>query len=399
MIKQLTFAEIKVENKRPKVIFTFTEAGMGHITPMAGMAKAFSIKYGDKCDVKESYVFKDSKEKKVRKMGDTQVKFIKLLSKSWLYRKIEGFSYRFSSRFTLKILDVFFRGGRKKFFKEFAEVKPDLLVSSFYQPAHLAREANDRKLTDTLIATYSPDPYIYPAWDRKCDLMLVNNEAAEKCAIKKGFKKEQVKRVPFIFSDKVVANKKTREEARAELGLPEKGVTVLITSGAYGATRNKKLVRRLFSSDLDMNVVFVFGKSEGEIPKFMKLAEKKKDGVKFFPVGFTDKLSDYMIASDIIIGKTGSNTVAEAAHFGRPMILNATAGKLEEITAEYYEKTGVAVRMKSVKKIANVIEMEIRTGNGFMKESEKCAPYKDCTGAEKAADLLFELLKTRYPDL
>ena len=90
-----------------KVLITYVEAGMGHITPMAGMAKAFSLKYGDKCDVKESYVFKDSKEKKVRKMGDTQVKFIKLLSKSWLYRKIEGFSYRFSSRFTLKIIDFF----------------------------------------------------------------------------------------------------------------------------------------------------------------------------------------------------------------------------------------------------------------------------------------------------
>jgi len=39
-----------VENKKPKVIFTFMEAGMGHITPMSGMSKAFTDKYGDKCE-------------------------------------------------------------------------------------------------------------------------------------------------------------------------------------------------------------------------------------------------------------------------------------------------------------------------------------------------------------
>lgn len=388
-----------MEEKKPKVVFTFMEAGMGHITPMAGMSKAFSDKYGDKCEVVNTYLFSDSKEKKVRKMGATQVKFIKRLSKNRLYSKLEAISYRFSSKFTLGIIDAFFHSGRRRFFKEFASVKPDLLVASFYQPAHLVRQANEKGISDALIAAYSPDPYIYPAWDRKCDLFLVNNEDAEKCAIENGFSKDQVKRIPFIYSEKVINNKKTKTEARKFLGLPENGMTVLITSGAYGAATNKKLVKRLFSSDHPMNVVFVFGKSEGLIPKFMKLAEKKKDCVNFFPVGFTDKLSDYMIASDIIVGKTGSNTVAEAAHFGTPMILNATAGKLEEITARYYERIGTAVRIKSAEKIANVIEMEIRNGNGFMKDNEKCLPFKDESGAEKAADLLFELLKTRYPEL
>ena len=387
-----------MENRKPKVVFTYMEAGFGHITPMSGMAKAFSEKYGDKCEVSEIYPFSDSQNKSVRKMGKTQVSFIKLLSKSKIYGKLEGISYNFSSAFVLKVIDLFFLRGRRKFFKEFKDYEPDLLVSSFYQPSHLARESNDRGLTNTLIATYSPDPYIYPAWDRKCDVFLVNNENAESSALKNGFKKEQVKRVPFIFSDKVKNYAKDKKSAREELGIKDE-FTVLITSGAYGAEKNKKLVKRLFASDAKMNVVMIFGEREKAIPKFMKFLKNKKEGITFYPIGFTDKMAEYMVASDVIIGKTGSNTVAEAAHFKRPMILNATASKLEEITADYYVKTGVATKITSPRKIVSVIENEIRTNTGFYKDEERYKAFEDVSGAERAADILYELLKTKFQNV
>ena len=36
---------------KPKVVFTFTEAGMGHIMPLKNIADSFESKYGDKVKV------------------------------------------------------------------------------------------------------------------------------------------------------------------------------------------------------------------------------------------------------------------------------------------------------------------------------------------------------------
>ena len=100
---------------------------------------------------------------------------------------------------TLKVLDAHFKKAIKLFVKEFGQLNPDLIVSSYYLPSHLARKANEQGVTNTLIATYSPDPYIYPAWDRKCDLFIVNNQKAFDIAIKKGFELKKTLQVPFIY--------------------------------------------------------------------------------------------------------------------------------------------------------------------------------------------------------
>ena len=45
---------------KPKVVFTFIEAGMGHIMPLKNIADCFEKKYGDKVECVRSNFFKDS---------------------------------------------------------------------------------------------------------------------------------------------------------------------------------------------------------------------------------------------------------------------------------------------------------------------------------------------------
>ena len=46
--------------KKEKVVFTFVEAGMGHIVPATGIADAFEKKYGDMFEVVRWKIFSES---------------------------------------------------------------------------------------------------------------------------------------------------------------------------------------------------------------------------------------------------------------------------------------------------------------------------------------------------
>lgn len=381
--------------KKPKVVFTFVEAGMGHIAPMTGMSRAFTEKYGDKCEIVNSYIFSESKNEKVVEMGKALVAHTKKTAFNRLYNRIEAFSYAIHSKIILKILDLNFRKQRKHFFNEFKDLKPDLLVSSYYKPSHLAAQANKMGLSDTLIATYTPDPYVYPAWDRDCSIYIVNNHQAKKIALKKGFKKEQVKQVPFIFNDAFLKDQVSKDVARETLNIDKDEFVVLITNGAYGSNNTKKLIKEILKDNVNAKIICACGKDA----ELLEYINNNKGERNVEAIGYTNRLNDYMIASDLVVGKGGANTLMEASYVYKPMIICDRANRLEEIIAKFGQKEGLAIIETKPKKVIQIIKDEIEGRTHFENFYESAKKYCDDTGAEKAADELFALLKTRYPEL
>ncbi|MBQ3219344.1 MAG: hypothetical protein IJB32_01985 [Clostridia bacterium] len=386
-------------SKKPKVLFTFVEAGMGHIIPMRGISNAFKEKYGDKCEIIDSYIFTESEHEQVKKMGKELSDHTIRASVNWFYNKFEALSYLLSSKTTLRFLDLHFNKKRKLFYSDLNKINPDLIVSSYYLPSHLARQANEKGYTDTLIATYSPDPYIYPSWDRKCDLFLVNNENAFNMAINGGFHKEKVKKVPCIYKKEIIETRETKDSARHSLAINNDKFTVLYTGGAYGTKGTEKLIKALLCSGLNINLIVVCGKNKKIYDNMTKLSSIKGNSVDYEVIGFTERLHDYITASDIVIGKAGSNTMMEVAKLNRPLIVFRESSRLEEKTAEFFVKEETALRIRSPKKIVKFIDECIKNPEKLSTYTKNCCKYQDQTGATQVADLLFELLKTRFKDL
>ena len=382
--------------KKPKVMFTFVEAGMGHIIPMTGMADAFEKKYGDRCEIVRSRIFSESESPAVRKMGEEQIRHTKLLSVNLPYRKFEAFSYHLPSRIVHGFLDLHFKKAIRDCSAELRNAAPDLLVASYFLPAHVAAIANKKELTDTLIATYSPDPYIYPAWDRQCDLFLVNNDAAAKMARKKKFR--NIVQVPFLYKSGLTEIPcEDKAAARAAIGLPER-FTLLFANGAYGTKKTGKILEKIIAADFPINFVVICGKDEKRLQSVLALRDRVRR-MNLLPMGFTDRIGEYMAASDLAIGKCGSNTMMESVALKCPLLVNAEANRLEEITARYGVKNGLVLRETNHKKILKRIEEAIEHPDALRAFSKGFDPYRIPNGGEVCADLLFELLKKKFPEL
>ena len=392
-------AESKTETgRKPKVVFTFVEAGMGHIIPMTGMYESFRKKYGDRCEVVKSNIFSDSAYESVRKMGEKLSGHTKKTASNRLYNRFEAFSYLLPSKITLAGLDAYFRKPIKDFLKEYSANPPDILVASYYLPAHLAIKANEKGLANAKIVTYTPDPYIYPAWDRKSDIYIVNNETAEKQALKKGFKKDRVKRVPFIFKAEVTGCTVEKDAARKELGLSG-GFTVLFTSGAYGAKNTYRLMRKIRNVTRPITLVVICGKNREMQETVASIFAEKPSNVTLKIIGFTERMADYMRAADLIIGKAGMNTIMESVYLGCPMIINAEANALEEHITKFSEKEKICLREKNPDRIVGIID-KCAGGEDLFSECRKnFAKFHDPTGADESADSIYGLLKEKFPNV
>lgn len=251
-----------MSDKKPKVVFTFVEAGFGHIMPMQAISDAFIKKYGDKCEIVKWNIYSDSKNEIVKNYGKSLYGWTqKNCNNKFLYLG-EIFSRLIGSKLTLKILDSKFKKAKQLIMDDIVNMQPDLICSSYYSPSHFALECKKEKRLDTIVATYTPDPWVYPAWDRRSDLFFVTNNHAYNSSLKTGFKKEQLRLVPFAFRTNIGSVTTDKKLARKTLGIDENKFTILLPNGAYGTNKTMSVLNALIKQDFDANIIVLCGKNK-----------------------------------------------------------------------------------------------------------------------------------------
>ena len=84
--------EMQTQPYKPRVVFPFVEAGMGHIMPMQSLANAFEKKYGQYCEVVRTRFFQDSGEKPLLHFEKNLVTEATRYAKNQAYGYINMFS-------------------------------------------------------------------------------------------------------------------------------------------------------------------------------------------------------------------------------------------------------------------------------------------------------------------
>ncbi|MGB7404967.1 MAG: glycosyltransferase [Pacificimonas sp.] len=103
----------------------------------------------------------------------------------------------------------------------------------------------------------------------------------------------------------------TKTEARAALGLDPNRRTIVVMTGGGGSGSPWAPLTMAARADPDA-LFLAIGPvhREGHETEFANLKE----------VGWTDRVTDYLIAADIVVASAGDNTVHEIARIGRPFI-------------------------------------------------------------------------------
>ena len=391
---------MRANDYKPRVVFPFVEAGMGHIMPERSIADAFEKKYGAYCEVVRSQFYSETNEEPLQRFEKNLCNEVRKYNKNHVYGYLNMFMMDvFGPKILSKvIMDVYIAGAGEAARKHMQELKPDLILSTHWSTVYYAEQITDKPIN----VSYVPDVQIIPLCRYPNDITLVSTSRGYNDALKKHkkrFNKDNLRIVPFAIRKEAFEVDLDKKAARKTLGLDENKLTIVLFEGGYGLGRMKKIVELIAKTDMKINVVAICGKNE-KLYDHLRNVKPQSENVTLVVEGFCEKTLEYLSAADVWLGKSGASSIAEATFFGCAAIVTKYATTMERDNAEYYLKD-----VKNCLKIFNA-EKVIEKLNEWLENPEELRMLQenawkvhDLYGSEKTADVLWELLCEKFPHL
>ena len=245
-------------------------------------------------------------------------------------------------------------------------------------------------------AEWCKDAQLNKLFEYHADLNMISMPYGYLKALRKRrYSFENMKLVPFLIRNEAFDVCTDKAALRRKLGLPQEKFTVLLAEGGYGIGKTEKLCRRLVKEHVPMTVIPVCGTNKKLYERLQKLVPSPE--ITFVPYGFATNMLELQAAADIFCGKSG-NMLAEPTFYGNPSIVNHYANLIERNIADHYLNTvGSTLKLFPPKKTVEMLK-------SFALDPSKLEPYRRAAreyhanfGAEKAADMLWEAIRAKFP--
>lgn len=384
---------------RPRVVFSFVEAGMGHITPVQALSDAFEEKYGRYCTVVRSRFFNETGNPALIKLERNFVKEVKKYNHSWLYGYFNLFLMKILGTKLLPkmIMEMYVPGAKLAAMQHMHDLQPDMVVNTHWATTYYAELVREKPLN----VTYIPDVKMITLFRLPCDMVLMSAQRGYEHALKtykKRFNEENLHLVSCAIRKEAFTYSTDKKANRRALGLDEDKMTIVMFEGGYGLGRMGKIAELLVERDLPVNVVAICGKNDELYAKLLSLAPRQR--THLIVEGFTDKTLAYLSAADVFLGKSGASSVAEATFFGAALIITKYATSQERDNAEYYLKdVKNAIRIFDAYEAVEQLEMWMSDPTDLIRLQNNALKARDKFGCEKAADVMWEMLCQKFPYL
>ena len=386
----------RVRGGKPRVAFTFVEAGMGHIVPEAAVCDAFERKYGDKCEVVRSRFYTETDDKDMHNFEDGFVRAVQHQSRSRIFGKLCILGNKlagdaFAQQFVMSMRYPYSRAG-KNALAHLEELDADLLFTTHWATAYYVGKLKENRPYTVMLC---PDAYSNGMFNIDCnDFLIPTEEGLKKANHRRMYAGGNGRVVKYPIRDEAFGLVGKKAEVREKLGIGRDEFVVILADGGYGMAKLEKTVDELIASggtdgETKLRVIAVCGKNAEAAERLRAL--DCPPGVKLDVYGYTDKMLELVCASDLFAGKSGANSMAEPTFFGLPVIITKCITPIESGIRKYYMKTvGNAMYIPNPKKAAEKIL-------AFASHPEELAPYAERAlgvshsyGAEAIADLLYE---------
>jgi len=181
-----------------------------------------------------------------------------------------------------------------------------------------------------------------------CDAYVIPTEELVKEFVERGIPRERIYplgipvRVPF-------RQPLTSAEAKQTLRLDQKKTYFLISGGSMGAGKLQPMIQELWALRKDSQHLIVVCGSNKRLYK--KLQASYGNGITLLQK--TEKMAEYIRASDIFFTKPGGLSSTEAAVVGTLLVHLPPIPGCETKNAEYFEANGMSIRAENLKEAAS----------------------------------------------
>jgi processive 1,2-diacylglycerol beta-glucosyltransferase len=189
-------------------------------------------------------------------------------------------------------------------------------------------------ITDFTIHAY----WIFP----EVDYYLVGAAPLQSECAGFGIAPEKV-RVTGIPIDPAFSRRYDKKELRDKLGLAPDTPAILIMGGGLGMGNLESAVRQLSTAAVPCQLMVVTGLNTRLKEKLENIAPALSCPVKIY--GYVDNIHELMAAADLLVGKPGGLSCAEAMAAGLPVLIIDPLPGQEERNAQFIAGQGAGIRV------------------------------------------------------
>ena len=264
----------------------------------------------------------------------------------------------------------------------------DVIVTPHLFAAEALTCLKNRGLLRQKVISVGTDYTCIPFWEEtKCDYYVIPHPDIAEEYVSRGIPREKL--LPYgIPVGLSFCQKKNKADARQACGLPSRGPAYLIMSGSMGFGKVKDLTRELLrQSGSKEQVVVICGSNEKLRDN---LQEEFRSSGNVHILAYTDRVSDYMDACDVVFTKPGGLTSTEAAVKNIPIVHTAPIPGCETKNMDFFVSRGMSVTAAEIPEQAAAGRRLARQKND--RDSMQKAQSRQISSA--AAKDIFQLLLT-----
>ncbi len=286
-----------------------------------------------------------------------------------LYNKMLRHGWTLGSPQLMRVLQRVVRlyhGPSVRVLKSFwLETAPDMVVSVVPHFNRALRESFDKAFPGRPFVTVLTDLADYPAhfWiERQAQYLVCGTERAVEQAREMGHSDKDIfKTSGMILHPRFYEPEpEDRVEERKKLGLAPDLPTGIVLFGGYGTSKMLKILRKIDSSALAVQLILICGRNE----KLTRTLRETKTRIPIHVEGFTTNIPYYMALSDFFIGKPGPGSISEALSKRLPVIIDCNAWTLpqERYNAKWVREKEVGVVVQNHRQVASAVAELLEPG-------------------------------------
>ena len=183
----------------------------------------------------------------------------------------------------------------------------------------------------------------------------------------------------------------TKAEARAELGIPDAARMYLVMTGGIGCGDAIGLCDKLLEvPDEDMLLCVLAGRNQELLDD---LGAKYGANPCVRAVPFTDRVSAYMRAADVLLSKAGGISSAEAAVVNVPLVHTMMIPGVETINAAFFAGLGMSLMAENFDEAARFADRIVYDGKTGARLVEAQRTHMLPEGSERIARYIIERIE------
>lgn len=363
-----------------KVLILTTSTGQGHNKAANALVEVFS-EHGYEC-VKADFLGNNGKI-----LNRIIVKGYGLLAS--VFPSFYGWFYKFTdSKYTNKVLKLFFTLARKKLLKLINSTKPDIIIGTHPLTVNLISELKAKNLNIPFIIVVTDFKAHYTYISPLVDAYITGSEYTNKSLTSRGISRNNIFAYGIPISEGFY-----QKDSNIPYLRNDKYFNILLMSGSMGLDNISFVLDELIKNKHCLRVTAVCGNN-----KKLKESLSKKCEISYFKkklhiLGYSDDIASIMEYSDVIISKPGGLTVTESIIKHLPMIIPFTIPGQEQENLDFLISSGYSFKLNDLSDINPLIDSIIENPITLTEIESKLKIASSSYSPKKIVDVAETLLK------